>query len=174
MNFKPLGDMILVKPDLIDDKIGSIFIPQGILKAGDQPGDWEDGFIGTVVATGPGDQLVVLECTRCRKHRTRMVVKTMRRSGVSAKRDESVDGEDVAPQSRGSMFAGITVGRCACGETRSTLVAQGHAEMQTKVGDRVVFPRRPTSPGGEFNITLEGVKYIMLHEQQFALAVITA
>lgn len=46
------------------------------------------------------------------------------------------------------------------------------APMLTKVGDRVVFPRRATMPGGEFSCEIEGDKYLMFREEQFALAVI--
>ncbi len=69
MDFKPLKDMILVKPDAIDDKIGSIFIPQGILKSAERPGDYKEGFAGTVVAVGPGDPRLNIRCRACGKPR---------------------------------------------------------------------------------------------------------
>jgi len=149
VNFRPLGDMILVKPDHVADRIGSIVIPQGVLAGADRPGDYHDSFIGTVVATGPGDQLVILECKKCRKTRTRILNKRNVRSGIS-------------------------VGKCECGESASEMVATGHAPMEVKVGDRVVLPRRPSMPGGEYSLTLEGETYVMFHEQQFAYGVVEA
>jgi len=174
MNFRPLNDMILVKPDLMDEKIGSIYIPQGALKAGDQPGDYEDSFIGTVVATGPGDQTATLRCTSCGRERTILVVKSLkRRSAPAAHPDESEDGEQVAP-SGGPGYRAISVRSCRCGKSETTFVRQGHAPMQTKVGDRVIFPRRPNSPGGEYSLVLDGEKYIMMHEEQFAFGILGA
>ncbi len=46
--------------------------------------------------------------------------------------------------------------------------------MNTKVGDRVLFPRRPSSPGGEFSVQIEGEMYILMHEEQSAFAVVEA
>jgi hypothetical protein len=46
--------------------------------------------------------------------------------------------------------------------------------MVTKVGDRVLFPRRPNTPGGEFSVMIEGEKYMMFNEEQSAFAVIEA
>ncbi len=39
-----------------------------------------------------------------------------------------------------------------------------------KRGDIVVCPRRPSSPGGEFELELEGEKYVAFFEEQFAYA----
>jgi hypothetical protein len=44
--------------------------------------------------------------------------------------------------------------------------------MLVQVGDRVVFPRRPSSPGGEFSVKIDGEMYMMFNEEQSALAVI--
>ncbi len=56
--FEPLGDRLLVKPDDVEDRVGSLYIPQG---SAERP------FKGTVVAVGPGlrdvnGQLVPLIC----------------------------------------------------------------------------------------------------------------
>lgn len=120
-SFTPLYDMILVKPDPVPDKVGSVYVPQGALKAGHEAGPSEECFIGTVMAVGPGDKV----------HERRL-------------RDGTI--------------------------VRTLLKAP--APMQTKVGDRVVFPRRPSMPGGEFELKIDGEMYVMFHEQQFCFAVI--
>lgn len=128
MNFVPLKDMILVKPDQVADRIGSIFVPQGSIQGPDQPGDPRDTAFGTVVAIGPGD---------------RLFEKVVQDSGKSMRTVRTLINRDGSP-----------------------------APMLTKVGDRVVFPRRPASPGGEFSVTIEGETYMMFNEEQNCLAVI--
>lgn len=145
--------MILVKPDAIDDKIGLIHIPEGILKSGEKPGDYMEGFIGTIVATGPGDPLLTLKCGECGTHRKRIV-----QSSFGGTR---------------TVYKGM--GKCGhCQSSAYTVTHRGHAAMETKIGDRVVFPRRPSSPGGEYSVDLEGEKYILMHEEQSAMAVLEA
>lgn len=113
INFTPLKDMILVKPDPRPERIGSIFVPDGALPQGHQAGEKEesyrDCFVGTVMAVGRGD-----------KHKA---------------------GTHRHP-------------------------------MLTKIGDRVVYPRRPSSPGGEFSVKIDGEMYLIFNEQQNAFAVI--
>ncbi len=128
MNFQPLRDMIVVKPDQVNDKIGSVYVPQGSIKGMDQAGDYRDTGIGTVVAIGPGDRVHekwIEEATQSGKKGMRMVRTLIHRDGSPA-------------------------------------------PMLTKVGDRVVFPRRPS--GGE--VEIDGQTYMMFNEQQNALAVI--
>ncbi len=127
MNFQPLRDMILVKPDPPADKDGSVWIPRGAVKPGHEPGPSRECFTGTVVAVGQGDRV----------------------------------NEKVVPDGLGQRTV------------RRLIYADGSpAPMLTKVGDRVVYPRRPSMPGGEFSITIDGEMYVMFHEQQFAFAVI--
>jgi len=152
MDFRPLGDMLLVKPDAIDDKVGSIHIPQGILESGEKPGDYREGFVGTVVAIGPGDDMLILRCQACRRARFSIVRSKFGRTRALYRSPSP----------------------CECGSKEYDIVNQGFAPMETKVGDRVIFPRRPNSPGGEFSVELEGEKYIMLHEEQMALGVLEA
>jgi len=144
--------MLLVKPDLMDDKLGSIYTPEGSLQAGDKPGDYLDSFIGTVAATGPGDTIETLECKDC--HARRKNVLRQKFSGSRA------------------TLKGASP--CECGSHEYKVVRRGHVKMQVKTGDRVVFPRRPNSPGGEFSLIVDGEKYIMLHEEQSAYAVLSA
>jgi co-chaperonin GroES (HSP10) len=148
MNFTPLHDMILVKPDQVKDKIGSIFVPQGSIQGPDQPGDSRDTGIGTVVAIGPGDKHKLVErmrCTTCRKM---------------------------------YQFDALSDSyTCACphgyvSEEYAALWNAGRYPMLIEVGDRVVFPRRPASAGGEFSCMIEGETYMMFNEEQNCLAVL--
>ncbi len=124
MNFRPLRDLILVKPDPEPEKIGILFIPQGALPQGHQPGPWGECFLGTVVATGPGDKFI-----------------------ERGRKDGSVN--------------------------RRLINADGSLRpLLTKVGDRVVFPRRPSAPGGDPDIIIDGEMYLIFHEEQFAYAVV--
>ena len=50
----------------------------------------------------------------------------------------------------------------------------GRHEMHVKVGDRVIYPRRPSAPGGSDLVIIDGVGYVMFNEEQSALAVIEA
>jgi len=148
MNFTPLHDMIVVKPDQVADKIGSIFVPQGSIQGPDQPGDSRDTGMGTVVAIGPGDQHKRIERMRCPACRKRYV--------YSAPYDGYV---------------------CECphGYVSAEHAASwnlGRYPMLVQVGDRVVFPRRPASPGGEFSCVIDGETYMLFNEEQNALAVI--
>lgn len=112
LNFTPLRDLIVVKPDKPVDKIGSIYIPESAQQKGpSEPGDGAaayNSFSGTVVAVGRGDK--------------------------------KPDG------SRHVMY--------------------------TKVGDKVVFPRRASAPGGAGVIVLDGEEYLVMHEQQSAFAIL--
>lgn len=143
MNFTPLHDMILVKPDQVADKIGSIFVPQGSIQGPDQPGNYHDTGIGTVVAIGPGDRHKAVDRMRCRVCHQRFT----------------------------------SDARCKCYESPITAESvdkwnEGRYPMLVQVGDRVVFPRRPASPGGEFSLKIDGETYMMFNEQQSALAVL--
>jgi co-chaperonin GroES (HSP10) len=69
LNFTPLGDFILVKPDPEQDKFGSIWNPKGFQPQGHQAGDYRKLFTGTVVAVGPGDKLLTWGCGPCSRVR---------------------------------------------------------------------------------------------------------
>lgn len=132
MNFTPLHDLILVKPDQVADKIGSVYVPQGSIQGPDQPGNSRDTAMGTVVAIGPGDRV-----------NEKWVEVTLQNGQKGMRMIRNLIHQDGRP-----------------------------APMLTKVGDRVVFPRRASMPGGEFSCVIEGETYVMFAEQQFALAVI--
>ena len=152
-NFTPLGDLILVLPDAPPDQVGSIFIPETAnTDRGHRPGRAEDTFTGTVVAVGPGDRhrpFGSFHCSKCfQKH--------------------EYDAYDNA-------------WKCKCHEFNFYSAATAHEardwnagrhEMHVKVGDRVIYPRRPNVPGGCELTMIDGVGYVMFNEQQSALAVI--
>jgi co-chaperonin GroES (HSP10) len=46
--------------------------------------------------------------------------------------------------------------------------------MLTKVGDRVVYPRRPTMTSGEADVMIDGEMLMLFHEEQSSFAVIEA
>jgi co-chaperonin GroES (HSP10) len=149
MNFKPLNDLILVLPDPLQTQSNGVVLPQGVLQPGDKAGDSSDCFMGTVVAVGLGDRHAPFESLKCRVcHKKRC---------FSVAMDSYV---------------------CECGPFAAVPYEQarewnaGRHPMLTKVGDRVVSPRRPSSPGGEFSVTLNGVLYVMFNEEQSAFAVI--
>ncbi len=73
MNFHPLKDFVLVLPDPEVEKEGSIYIPTGTVSPGHKAGPSSHGFIGTVVAIGPGDKLFEWYCWYCNavKHTTK-------------------------------------------------------------------------------------------------------
>jgi co-chaperonin GroES (HSP10) len=147
MQLTPLYDMLLVKPDPEPDTIGSIAIPQGVLKAGHEPGDSQDCFTGVIVAAGPGDQVVELECRACGVRRSQRITARFKRE--------------------------ISVGTCVCGESRAEIISQSRMPMDVQVGDRIAFPRRPTAPGGNCDVYLEGERYLMFHAEQFAFGVMS-
>lgn len=70
--------------------------------------------------------------------------------------------------------------RLVHGQIKRTLIHKdgSPAPMHTKVGDRVVYPRRPSSPAGtdegtgECGVYLEGERYLLFHEEQSAYAII--
>ena len=61
INFTPLRDLILVRPDPLPEQLGSIHVPAGVLRAGHESVKASDGgsrktFTGVVLAIGPGDK----------------------------------------------------------------------------------------------------------------------
>ncbi len=149
--------MILVKPDQAADKIGSVYVPQGSIQGPDRPGDSRDTGIGTVVAIGPGDKHKEFDFDKC----------------------WWCNG----PRAHDRTAIPVTTYTCRCGTFTWSQLLDMAAEwmdegerhpMCTKVGDRVVFPRRPSSPGGEFSCVIEGETYMMFNEEQSCLAVIEA
>ena len=58
----------------------------------------------------------------------------------------------------------------------------GRYPMETQVGDRVAYPRRPSSPvgtsprstqGGDSSLTIDGETFLLFHEEQNCLAILT-
>lgn len=148
MNFTPLHDMILVEPDQVADKIGSLFVPQGSVQGMDQPGDYSDTGMGTVVAIGPGDKhkpIDRMRCPECRK----------------------LYRYEAASHAYSCGCPGVYVANDFAAEWNA-----GRYPMLVQVGDRVAFPRRPASPGGEYSVKIGGETFIMFNEQQNALLVI--
>ena len=143
-NFTPLGDLILVLPDAEPEKIGAIYIPETAGDPGHRPGRAESAFVGTVVAVGPGDRHRPLGSCACGVGHTKPVY------------DAELDGW--ACECPSSLYA-------------ASWNADRH-EMHVKVGDRVIYPRRPSAPGGSDLLTIDGVGYLMFNEEQSALAVI--
>jgi hypothetical protein len=137
INFTPLGDLILVRPDPLPVKIGSIHIPEGVLKPGDTFGKAEgsrDTFTGVVIAVGPGDK-----CKLCLGTGRRPI------------KDCAIPGPDTLMR------------RCP----------KRHP-MPVAVGDRVLYPRRPSAPGGLADIVIDGETLMIFHAQQSAYAVVEA
>ncbi len=148
MNFQPLNDMVLVLPDPVQTESNGVILPQGVLQAGDKAGDSSDCFIGTVVAIGPGDRhrpVGSFVCSTC----------------------------GTKPDLRWPH--GIYSCRCTVWyPAMQAAWNAGRHPMLIAVGDRVAFPRRPSMPGGEFSVKIEGVDYVMFHEEQFGFGVIEA
>lgn len=150
MNFQPLYDMVLVKPDAEPEKIGSILIPEIAQSRADEPGSSRDTYTGTVVAAGPGDRhkpFASLKCPNCHQKRhygLRTDAWYCDCPGLAITATEAAEWD------------------------------RGRHPMELKVGDRVVFPRRASMPGGEFSVRIDGEMYVMFHEQQFGFGVIEA
>ena len=152
MNFQPLGDLILVKPlSEYNNYKGLLIIPDGDTKHASRPGDWKNCFIGEVVATGPGDKLLHLKCGHCGHETTRLADRATLR----------------AKAGRHAFRA------CDCGNHDWAVLKETRMPMETKVGDKVVFPRRPNTPGDIDGILIEGERYLLFNEEQSALMVIT-
>jgi len=152
MNFRPLYDLILVKPDPEVTKVGSVVVPAGALKAGHQAGPSEDAFTGTVVAIGPGDRhkpFRLLPCVKCG-----------------------------CKQKLTYLPPPAAIFKCECGhisfEENVEFWDAGRHPMLTQVGDRVVYPRRASMPGGEFELKIDGERYTLFHEEQSAYGIIEA
>ena len=158
-NFTPLGDLILVKPDPEPEKIDSIFVATGYQPQGHKAGRGDECFAGTVVAVGPGDRhkpFASLTCPACR-----------------SKRFFEVEMDSYLCE-------------CPKGAIPRDLAERwdaGRYPMLTKVGDRVIFPRRPSSPvgtdprfsaGGDSGLRIDGELYLLFHEEQSCFAVIEA
>jgi co-chaperonin GroES (HSP10) len=158
MNFRPLRDLILVKPDPSQDKTDSgIVIPQGVIPDSERPGEalesYRDSFIGTVVAVGPGDRVPPFnweKCWKCKKPR---------------------------------VACYLDYFRCGCGDFMASEIAKQAADwaaqgerypMYIQRGDRVIYPRRPNSPGGDCDVHIDGELYVMFHEQQSGFALLEA
>jgi co-chaperonin GroES (HSP10) len=151
MNFQPLNDLLLVKPITTYNHGGRIFIPDTIEhRHSHKPGDWSDTFVGVVVATGPGDKLLHLKCGHC-GHETKRLAD---RATLREKR-------------------GLHAFRaCRCGKRDWAVIGESRMPMETKVGDKVVFARRPNTPGDIDGILIEGQRYLLFNEEQSALMVI--
>lgn len=170
-NFRPLRDLILVKPDPRPEKIGSLFVPGAALPQGHEPsqhpatflgveklvGETTDGFTGIVVAVGPGDRHKPVGSFRC-----------------------SQCGQKHLPFVREAKLGGELYS-CGCLTWGPAAVARwnaGRYPMEIKVGDRVVYRRRPPSPvetdpgTGKCDLVVDGVEYLLFNESQSALAVL--
>ncbi len=180
-NFRPLRDMILVKPDNAPDMVGSIVVPQGALPQGQQPGDYRDTFMGTVVAVGPGDRHIPFESLKCRacgKKRTYDCVMDTFRCACP---EEPFQFSRMRHNPKTNCYERFPVREFNVGRVDwREIVAwnAGHYPMYTKVGDRVAFPRRPSSPNGidpetgNCDIYIDGMGYLLFHEEQNCLAII--
>ncbi len=193
--FHPLADLILVLPDPAPSKIGSIFVPGGSLPQGHQPaddptefmgvtqrrGDGRDTFTGTVVAVGPGDRhkpAASLKCSVCHKKRDyNCMTDTYVCLCQSPNRYVAADPE------RPGFFINMPKRVFNEGNMYGWEAAEwdaGRYPMYTKVGDRVAFPRRPSSPvgidegTGNCDLHIGGVGYLLFHEEQSAFAIIDA
>ena len=150
IGFQPLGDLILVREvSTIHD--GLIQVPESVEgKYSHQPGDYQDGFIGEVVAVGPGDRLLYAQCRGCHGIQSRVLDRYRRKQG---------------------HFGGF--GACpSCQTSDWELVGESRLAMQCQVGDRVIYPRRPSSPGGDSDIKINGERFLMFHEEQWAFALL--
>jgi hypothetical protein len=167
INFTPLRDMILVRPDPKATHEGLIYFPDGAVQAGHEAGKssegYRDDFIGTVVAIGPGDKKLPFNWKRCWKCGQKRVHQ-VRTAAVTA-------------------FRTLVSSTCRCGKVSGASLkktadewnAQGDRyPMLTKVGDRVVYPRRPTLTNADCDVLIDGELFVMMHEEQNAFAVIEA
>ncbi len=129
---------------------------KGAIKPGDQPGDSRETFTGTVVAVGPGDRHK--PWTSIKSNRCKVCDKPWKYSG----------GLD-------AYFCGCT-GHQRQMKSGSAVWQwnRGRHRMETKVGDRVVYPRRPSAPGGSDLVKIDGIGYAMFHEEQHAYAIVEA
>ncbi len=167
-NFRPLRDMILVLPDNAPDMVGLIVIPQGALPQGQQPGDYRDTFMGTVVAVGPGDKhtpAASLKCRVCGEKRTYRAIDDMLVCACAP--EDPLEEHRTRPFHEGPIRA-----------EDAARWDRARYPMYTKVGDRVAFPRRPSSPNGidpesgNCDLYIDGVGYLLFHEEQSAYAII--
>jgi hypothetical protein len=145
INFRPLRDLILVLPDPAPDKIGSIAIPQGAAPQGHRPADDPTDFMGVKQRTGDA-----------RDTFTGTVVSVGPGDRI---RERVVNGRVV-------RTLAMKDGSCA--------------PMRTKVGDRLLYPRRASSPAGydletgNCDLYIDGVGYLLFHEEQSAFAILEA
>jgi hypothetical protein len=152
MNIQLFSDFLLVKPITTYNHGGRILIPDTIAhKHAHNPGDWSDTFIGVVVATGPGDRLLHLKCGHCGHETKRLADRATLRTA----------------KNRHAFRV------CPCGKQDWAVIGESRMPMETKVGDRVVFARRPNTPGDVDGILIEGERYLLFNEEQSALMVIS-
>jgi hypothetical protein len=140
-----LNDLIAVKP--LEMSYKSLVLPQVDTTRADRPGDPDDTFLATVVATGPGDKLLHGKCRQCGAA-TKMILRS------------------------GSLKSFQT---CSCGSTQFELTGESRMPMHTKIGDTVLVPRRPNGPAGidergNCAVEIDGERYLLIHEEQAALA----
>jgi hypothetical protein len=164
IDFQPLNDMVLVKPDPAQDKIGSIIVPEMAKTYGHQEGPSEDCFIGTVVAVGPGDKhkpfhLVI--CPDCGSRPTFIPRLNYFECGCMV----PVAVEVVRPPMQAFARRQYTL-------DQANEWNEGRYAMELKLGDRVAYPRRPSAPGGEYHVDIDGERYQLFHEQQFGFAIV--
>jgi hypothetical protein len=154
--FSGLKDMLIVKP--LDQKYGMIVMPETAESLTvHEPGAGEDAFLGVVALTGRGDRAVRIRCDECGAESRRILDRLL--------------------PSRQGLHDGHSYGECQCGSNKGlawTVIGYDRLPFEVKRGDVIVMPRRPTAPGGEFELELEGEKYVAFYEEQFAYAVVEA
>lgn len=146
---KPLGDFVLVRRDL-DQERSNVIIAPGWRNKG------VDGVKrGTVIAVGPGDKGVFLWCETC--HETRQGFPVMQ---GTARGDVSYSLRTKCPK---------------CGNPRSIAMdwvrdgdpLEARAPMHVKPGDEILYHRAPAN-----NVVIDDQEFVLLHEEQHILAVI--
>lgn len=149
--FTGLRDLVLVAA--MDESYGNLILPQTAESLRlHQPGEGADLFVGVVVATGRGDRLVTATCQACGTSRRKLL--------------------DRMGERRTGHGHGRGLGLCSCGVADWRILGTEYQPMVTKVGDVVLCPRRPSSPGGEFSLSIAGETYTAFFEEQSALAIL--
>lgn len=164
--FEGLKDLLIVKP--LEQKWGVVFMAEtaeGLTVhegARIDDSDAHDAFLGVVVATGRGDRVAKIRCKACGADSQRIIDKLGGgRPGVAGK-------------GFGKCGAYLPLHACRCDSREFEVTGYDYLPFETKRGDVIVMPRRPTAPGGEFELVLDGEKYVAFFEEQFAYSVVEA
>lgn len=139
---QPTGDFVLIKP--LPNPLEKLWLPETV-RRGMSPLKR-----GRVVAAGPGDKLLTLQCRACNAVRTRIAALEWLHSD--------------------HLRGPVQLGRCACGCGSCEVVsADERTEMQTRPGDEVLYWRAPAN-----DVRINGEEYVFLHEEQHIVAVLEA